>query len=150
MTRTRTWPEPGSGTATSSMRKSVSDGSPGGRRARTTRRWVFGIIVCLSRLWARTGVGDGLRRYRTAHSPFQATVFPATPHWMLLRHGIAPGASILVRASQRVPLLQRAPDLLACHLGVLPQLAEIAPRDAAPLHHDPAVDDDRVDIVAHA
>src|SRR5262245_55023302 len=44
MLRTNTWRGPGSGTATSSTRKSDSAGSPGGRRTRTTRRWVFGIV----------------------------------------------------------------------------------------------------------
>src|SRR2546423_6866686 len=110
MTRTRTWPDPGSGTATSSMRKSVSDGSPGGRRARTTRRWVFGIIVYLSRRWAKTGVGDGLRRYRTAHSPFQATVFPATPQPALgcYSAGTQPPRPVLGRAAGAGGLLNAA------------------------------------------
>src|SRR5262249_57460949 len=45
MTRTSASLGPGSGTGISSMRKSVSAGSPGGRRARTTRRQVFGVIV---------------------------------------------------------------------------------------------------------
>src|SRR5215831_17366152 len=45
MTRTSASLGPGSGTGISSMRKSVSAGSPGGRRARTTRRQVFGVIL---------------------------------------------------------------------------------------------------------
>src|SRR5262245_26804968 len=45
MTRTSASFGPGSGTGISSVRKSVSAGSPGGRRARTTRRQVFGVII---------------------------------------------------------------------------------------------------------
>src|SRR5262245_25710728 len=52
MTRTSASLAPGSGTGISSMRKSVSAGSPGGRRARTTRRQVFGVIEVSPVGWA--------------------------------------------------------------------------------------------------
>ena len=44
----------GSGTGTSSTRKSDSAGSPGGRRTSTTRRWVLGMLM---RRLLRSGFG---------------------------------------------------------------------------------------------
>ena len=65
----------------------------------------------------------------------------ASPIWLLgflaelLRDGVTPGTSILVSASQRVPVLQVVPDLLAGDLRILPQFDEIDARNNTGLHH---------------
>src|SRR2546421_502366 len=54
---------------------------------------VFGIIVCLSRGWAIAGVGDGLRRYRTAQLAVPSYRVPGDPSAcsgvLLYRHATA-------------------------------------------------------------
>src|SRR5262249_32830411 len=68
----------------------------------------------------------------------------------LLRGRIGPGAGLLVGAAERVPLLERIPDLLGRRLGLRAQLGEIDARNDGAFHHHLAVDDDGVDVVADA
>src|SRR5262245_16985952 len=68
----------------------------------------------------------------------------------LLCRRIGPGAGLLVGAAERVPIRERVPDLLRRHLRLRAQLGEIDAGNDGALHHHLAVDDDSVDVVAHA
>src|SRR5215469_6845272 len=63
---------------------------------------------------------------------------------------IGPGAGLFVRAAERVPIRERVPDLLGCRLGLRAQLGEIDAGNDGALHHNLAVDDDSIDVVADA
>src|SRR5438445_13567875 len=67
-----------------------------------------------------------------------------------LRHRIAPGAGRVRRAAERVPIGQRRPDFLARGLRLRPKRGEIDARNFAVLHHDLAVHNNGLDIVADA
>src|SRR5262245_57646203 len=64
-------------------------------------------------------------------------------------HRIAPGAGLLVRASERVPFLQGRPDPFAGFLSAVPDAGEIDAGDDAVFHDHLAVDDHGIDIVTH-
>src|SRR5919198_4048916 len=79
-----------------------------------------------------------------ARSKFFATC--STSQTSLLGGRIGPGAGLLVRAAERVPLRERIPDLLGRGLSLRAQLGEIDPRNNTALHHDFSVNDHRVDV----
>src|SRR5262245_25556181 len=67
----------------------------------------------------------------------------------LLRRRIGPGAGLFMGAAERVPIRERVPDLLGCHLRLRAQLGEVDAGNDGALHHHVAVDDDGVDVLAH-
>src|SRR5262245_53988361 len=73
----------------------------------------------------------------------------STSQTSLLGGRIRPRAGLLVRAAERVPLRERVPDLLSRGLSLRAQLGEIDAGNNAAVHHDIAVNDNRVDVVAH-
>src|SRR5215510_3788547 len=85
-----------------------------------------------------------------AVAPSESSYPQERDHCLLLRRRIGPGAGLFMRAAERVPIRERVPDLLGCRLGLRAQLGEVHARNDGALHHHLAVDDDGVDVVAHA
>src|SRR5262249_33186086 len=105
------------------------------------------IVTLARRSVSRMSVGFGRGDFalRLGRRPAKPAEDPTNACWVsltldptcnaaLLGHRIAPGARLLVPASQRVPVRQGFPDLLGRGLGLVPELGEIDPGDHAISH----------------